>query len=164
MRTVRQIDTEAVWDVPDIDDNRQDPDPMKVKIRPLTARDKARIEHKVMVDAVRNSQEITEQHDSIMRMLVADAILEVTGYIAIDKDGKRKEIKTGNELVDAVMAGPPTEARLLDDIYFALIDLSRLNDGVAKNSSGLPGSSSPQTTSPGPPTDGGVVIAEPVAA
>lgn len=158
MRSVHKIDTRPVWYTPDIDDNRSDERPFRVLLRPLTARDKARAEHEIMVEAIRKggSGEIPAgQFDRLAHHLVAACIVEVEGYSVVG-DGEVHQIKTGEDLVDAVLSAAPDEMRVLDDLYAAITSKDKLDEGVRKNSGGRSASSSAQMSSPPEREDGSV--------
>lgn len=164
-RKVKTV-TQPVWYVPDIGDNRQDPDPFRVLLSPISARDLQEINHARAVRTIRRSIPQGASPEDAMGALKTQAwqdddlddfvtqdthrilrerIVEVVGYAHENiETGDLSTPATGEDFVDLVLAQPGEEYRLLDQIWDVLVNASSLSEGMEgnfgrqPNSSGLP--------------------------
>jgi len=161
-RQIRQPSTESVWYLPNVDANRTDPDPFKVLIRPLSGREKRRIEREAVSVALNGNGDGFEKvaRSSVDRAILA-SVEEVCGYQAMDAQKRVTEPHTAEELLEAILSGPASELEVLDDIFFAITRASALEAGLEKNFDGRSSTSSPATTAAGAQGDGTAETAEP---
>jgi hypothetical protein len=138
-REVKTIGTAPVWYVPDVEGNREDPKPFRVKISPLTAGEKAQIEHARTVAAIRDTREGIEEITDYVRedvyRILGERIVEVENYAA--RDVRTGEVTTptdGASLVEVIKTQPGSELAVLDDIYAAMESISKLEGGMRGNS------------------------------
>lgn len=126
---------DASWYIPDIDDNRQDPEPFMVLLGPLSGKDMQKLERATLgVSITRNQQaNFLERAHTLIARLIATCVQDVKNYSVSDKDGNVFEPKTGEELMQAILTAGASELPILDDIVEALKDRSRLEEGLAKN-------------------------------
>lgn len=123
----KQIISDSTWYVPDIEDNRMDQDPFRVLIQPMTGREADEADRALgqfTKGAKFNSVDRAVKHrDSV----VSSRVLEVYGYEAPDGHSP----KDGGELCVDVRKSDGNEPDLvLDEIYQAIRDHSKLRDGL----------------------------------
>jgi len=148
MARVAKLETEARWYAPSIDNNRDDPDPFKVKLAPLTAREWAALQREAFSGNITQGASILEKAESMKERAIKRCVLDVYGYSVQGRDGVITP-RNGEELIDAVYRGPAGEAEVLDDIFLALQNASTLEAGLVGKSSGPSDSSTPQTSGNG---------------
>lgn len=135
------------WYVPDIDDNKQDPDPFQVLISPLSGKDlrQLRSSLKLKATSLENDdlmQAAERREEELKGLIVAQHVHEVKGYIAQNvSTGAITEPSSGSELVECILSSHPEELAVLADIYEAILKSSKLSEDVKKKQSlqsGLP--------------------------
>lgn len=135
------------WYVPDIDDNKQDPDPFQVLISPLSGKDlrQLRSSLKLKATSLENDdlmQAAERREEELKGLIVAQHVHEVKGYIAQNvSTGANTEPASGSELVECILSSHPEELAVLADIYEAILKSSKLSEDVKKKQSlqsGLP--------------------------
>lgn len=136
---------EAVWYVPDIDDNRDDPDPFRVELMPMDGVDYNRLQQSIVGKVTKRSGNYLEKAHKLTRRIVAKYCMVVESYSIKTANGDTLQPTTGSALVKAVIQGPPAELEVLEDIVLALRDQSTLREGLVKNSDTLSASSAPRT-------------------
>lgn len=147
---------DAVWYVPDIDENRDDPEPFRVFLRTLTGADFNKLRSKAMGRVTSGRASVwMKRNQRLIRRIVAEYVLRVEGYALGRPDGTRAEPTNGRELVKEITdkRTPASEWTVLDDIAQALQKQSALRDGLEGNfdaSSDI----SPAPTTPRPSTNG----------
>jgi hypothetical protein len=164
------FDDAATWYVPDIDDNREDDDPFRVLLQPMSGAELAAYERS-LVPARSRARGKTDDGSVVARIdLLTEAIfrarvVEVLGYsVTIEKTGEVLTPKNGAELVEAVKRGPATERPILLDILAALRERSVLSEGALGNSNSPSASGPAATATPGVGTAGSVAAQAPTAA
>lgn len=130
-RDVKQIVTGGVWYTPDIDNNRDDPDPFEVFIHPLSAGDMKVVEAG-MGHFTGAKINFTERAQAQIRSVFSKYVTEVHGYaIRHNKTGERIEPRNGVALYTVIMDhGDDDESKVIDDIYAALKSVSHLREGL----------------------------------
>jgi hypothetical protein len=126
-------DSDWVDYIPDALDNRSDPDPIVCEIRPMSVR-----ELRAMQSTYGSR---LAGKNAGKRMLALFTRLATERVRNIRNCHVWGDITTGAELAER---GPPA---LFDDIVAAIVDLSHLQEGLAKKSSS-PSDSSPAETGP----------------
>ena len=125
------VDLEEVDYVPDIEDNRNDPDPFVVRIKPMTAAEMKMLERSMGEMTAGKAANFLERADKVARAIFKRCVVSVRGYTARSKDGTVMTPSTGVELYDAVNScGDPAESAVIDDIYAAIKDHSHLRAGL----------------------------------
>jgi len=134
-RVVKRIDEET-WYVPDIEDNRNDPEPFAVLISPLSGSEMRKLEQAGMQSLTKSRGQVNvyKRIQDIQERIIRDRVLEVKNYSVAKKDGTIFEPTNGKELLDAVLLSGAAEAEVIDDIVEAMKDASRLEEGILKNS------------------------------
>lgn len=145
-REVLKIITEPVEYVPLIDGNRDDPDPFRVWLTPMTAAEMGAAERS-MGQFSGGKVNFTERAQRQLRTILCEHITRVYGYTIPHKDsGARLAPINGTELYDAIWVhGDDHEASILGDIYNALRDQSHLREGLWERLRSQPGSRAPAT-------------------
>lgn len=152
--------------VPDLEGNRQDPDPFWVRLRPLTANESMRIHSaqamrglRVRFDADGKVETGGEAHDvwlaseAAKAQVIRTAVLEVGGYRGRHGEtGEVIEPKTGAELMDFIEQHAwESEAAVVEDLYRAVTDRSHLERALGECSASRSGGSIPATPASGGP-------------
>lgn len=140
MARVAKRKEDAVWYVPDIDDNREDSEPFMVLLSPLSAADMRKLEQSGLGKVTRKGGtdiNFMERAQQLQERIIRDRVLEVKNYSVLlsDNDGK-EELFTptnGKELIKAIMSAGASEVAILDDVVEALKDSSTLEEGVLGN-------------------------------
>jgi hypothetical protein len=142
MRSIT-FDDQATWYVPDIDGNREDPDPFAILISPMSGAERASLERSaVMLEPGANGE-------TTVAARVRDRVIEVRGYRVTNvHTGRVITPTTGAGLVEAIAASPATEHGLVSLIVAAIQSRSVLTEGARKNLPWLC-DSGPAVTSPG---------------
>jgi len=148
MARVAKLETEARWYAPSIDNNREDPDPFKVKLAPLTAREWAALQREAFSGNITKNGKLLQGAESMQERVIKRCVLDVYGYGIQCRDGLITP-RNGEELIDAVYRGPAGEAEVLDDIFLALQNASALEAGLVGKSSGPLDSSTQQISGNG---------------
>jgi hypothetical protein len=150
--------------VPDVDGNRQDPDPFWVRLRPLTANESMRIHSaqamrglRVRFDAEGKVETGGEAHDvwlaseAAKAQVIRTAVLEVGGYSG--RHGETGEViqpKTGAELMDFIERHAwQSEAAVIEDLYRAVTDRTHLEASLGEASASRSATSSRETPASG---------------
>ena len=134
-RVIKRTET-ATWYVPDIDDNRSDPDPFKVLIVPLSGVELRRLERVGMGKITRGRTEVNfmKRAQETQEKILAEKVLEVEGYsIENPTTGDVISPTDGTSLVRAVLMAGAKEVEILDDILEAMKDASCLEEGILEN-------------------------------
>ena len=134
-RVIKRID-DATWYVPEIDDNRTDPDPFMVLITPLSGVEMRKLERAGMGKLTRNRGEINflKRAQDTQEKIISEKVLDVKNYSVLNPT--TNEVLTpanGSDLVKAVLLAGAKEIEILDDILEAMKDASRLDEGVLEN-------------------------------
>lgn len=143
--------SESVWYVPDVGDNREDPDPFRVLIEPLSARELKAMERKInrqLTRGVKRSVDVSAMVDmsaeNTAREILTNRVKQVYGYCIQDvARGGILEPTTGSDLFDALYRddAPAEELDILNDIIEAVKDHSKLSEGLLEKSDRSLGSS-----------------------
>jgi hypothetical protein len=159
----RQIETAkatAVWYTPDIDDNRDDPEPFRVVLTPLTVRQKRELDTAAQVSALKG-EDVDEIAGDVIFRAIRDQVSRVVGYeVRNVVTGDIVAPHDGATLVNAVLDAPAREGAVLNDIYAAIVNASHLAKGVSGNFGGPLGSSAPTTQPVEPQGNGPATTAE----
>lgn len=119
-----------VWYVPDIEGNRDDPDPMRVLLEPMTVEEDRSVSRQIYSFTKRKGGGLKSTEAVITRILTA-RVIEVYGYVVSirDKAGnmKRHEIKDGAGL--AAYGEEPVKS----DVLGAIRDTSTCDQEFLKN-------------------------------
>ena len=121
-------ETEWVEYVPDVLDNRDDPEPMSLEIRPMTISDLREMQ------TTQGRRLAGKDADRRAVRLVTRILTERVRNVRNCYVGR--EITTGAELAEYGLSA------IIDDVFSAIIDISKLQDSIKKNS-GSPSGSSP---------------------
>lgn len=134
MRIADTSNPEAVWYTPDVEGNRDDPDPFRVLLKPLSGAAQRLLEQGTLGAPIGKGQEVNfvARASRLQDRLVAEHVLEVVGYGLRGIDGSIIKPTNGTELVAAVKQAGASELAILEDIIDALQNASRLAEGVAK--------------------------------
>lgn len=152
-RKVRIIDAAVRnWYVPDIDDNREDPEPFRVLISPISGKDMRALRSSLKLQATSLESEdlmqaAEQREEQLKGMIVSKHVHEVEGYSAVHVVTQEIiEPKDGETLVACILDSHPEELTVLNDIYEAILNSSTLSED-SKKKSNLPSSSqSPEMT------------------
>lgn len=146
--------------VPDVEGNREDPDPFWVRLRPLAANESARIHSahamrglKVRVDAGGKVETGGEAHDvwlaseAAKAQVIRMAVLEVGGYRGRHVEtGEVIEPKTGAALMDFIEQHAwQSEAAVVEDLYRAVTERSHLEKSLGEVSASRSATSTRET-------------------
>jgi hypothetical protein len=148
--------SEAVWYVPEIGDNRDDPEPMAVLVEPMSARELADHEGAMIREMSKPNKKQGFQVDykaverSMNRRVFESRVKQVRNYELKTPLGIVLKPTNGAELFDAIEQGPATERELMADIIEAVKDLSRLEAGNEKKFGSQSALSRAETSPSGP--------------
>jgi hypothetical protein len=117
----RTVFSKQAWYTVNIDDNRSDPEPVKVLMEPLKARDMLELETVAARPGVTQENLLKELMLSHLDV-VARRVAKVENYVI---DGV--PVKDGADLIER------GEKAIIDDIYKALTNMSYLSEGSVKN-------------------------------
>jgi|TARA_A100001391_G_scaffold70347_2_gene44934 hypothetical protein len=140
MARVAKRKEDAVWYIPDIDDNREDSEPFMVLLSPLSAADMRKLEQSGLGKVTRKGSadiNFMERAQQLQERIIRDRVLEVKNYsVLLSNDEGKEELFTpsnGKELVKAIMSAGASEVVIFDDIVEALKDSSTLEEGILGN-------------------------------
>jgi len=140
MARVAKRKEDAVWYIPDIDDNREDSEPFMVLLSPLSAADMRKLEQSGLGKVTRKGSadiNFMERAQQLQERIIRDRVLEVKNYsVLLSNDEGKEELFTpsnGKELVKAIMSAGASEVVIFDDIVEALKDTSTLEEGILGN-------------------------------
>lgn len=119
--------------VPDIGDNRRDPEPFTAEIKPLTY-----AQYTAYQRAALNGDAMA-RGDAVVRHVISLCVRGVRNYAPYGRD-----ITTGEELLEY------GETAAVNDIFLALQDVTVLGAGLRKKSNSPSASSPLVTNAPGP--------------
>lgn len=156
MARVSKFSNEAKWYAPDIDDNRNDPDPFKVKIEPMTAREFNALQREAFGGGMTKGSNFLEKAESIKESVIKKRVVDVYGY-SVETPTGRLTPRNGAELYSAVLQAGANELVILDDVFAAIQSASHLEAGLVGKSSGPLDSSTGEISGNG---DGGVASAD----
>ena len=152
-RKVRIIDAAVRnWYVPDIDDNREDPEPFRVLLSPISGKDMRALRSSLKLQATSLESEdlmqaAEQREEQLKAMIVAKHIHEVEGYSAVHVVTQEVvEPKDGETLVACILDSHPEELTVLNDIYEAIVESSSLSEEAKKKSNSQSSLQSPETT------------------
>jgi hypothetical protein len=130
MRAVKPI-LEPVWYAPDIDGNRSDPDPFRVRLQPLTAAAALELqrEHSAGVSQKTTGQDLIARAEILQRRVFERCVLEVKGYSLAAPTGTITP-RTGAELFDTIQRAGAGEAEIIEDVYLAARGGAHLESGL----------------------------------
>jgi hypothetical protein len=157
---------ESAWYVPDIEGNRADADPFRVRIRQLTAAEFGALRREALAGSSPGDDFVRRAED-IERMIIERAVLEVQGYSVALPGGSTLTPHTGADLYAAVMQAGASELPILADIAAAAQRASHLDEGALGKSaarSALPSAEIARSTNGAAPgADAGQQSSEPSA-
>ena len=127
---------DAFWYVPDIDDNREDPEPFMVLMSPLSGANMRKLESSNMGKITKRGEiNFMKRAQDIQERIITERVVEVKNYAVSNEDtGEVLEPKNGAELVKAIMVAGAGEVDILDDIIEALKDSSKLDEEIGRAS------------------------------
>ena len=133
-RVIKHIDT-ATWYVPDIGDNREDPEPFAVLLSPLSGAEMRKLEQAGMQNVTKGRGQVNfyKRLQDIQERIIKDRVQEVMNYSIVRPNGESFSPSNGEELLEAVLLVGASEAEVIDDIVEALKDTSKIDEGVLKN-------------------------------
>lgn len=138
-RHIQDFDGDWVEYVPDVGDNRDDPDPMTVEVRPLTTPEFKAIQRLAMTPLLRGKKDsVLKATQALQDRVLTECVRAVTNY-SLPKVGA---ITTGEQFAKHA------EPFIQDEVFAAIQDMSKLSEGLKKKSSSRSVSSSP-TIPPG---------------
>tara|TARA_A100001391_G_scaffold199581_2_gene182802 strand:+ start:375 stop:797 length:423 start_codon:yes stop_codon:yes gene_type:complete len=140
MARIAKRKEDAVWYIPDIDENRDDVDPFMVLLSPLSAADMRKLEQFGLGKVTKKgTAEINfmERAQQLQERIIKERVLDVKNYSVMLQSAEGKEEvftpTNGKELLKAIMQAGASEAIILDDIVEALKDTSMLDEGTLGN-------------------------------
>ena len=140
MARIAKRKEDAVWYIPDIDENRDDVDPFMVLLSPLSAADMRKLEQLGLGKVTKKgTAEINfmERAQQLQERIIKERVLDVKNYsVMLQSTEGKEEVFTptnGKELLKAIMQAGASEAVILDDIVEALKDSSMLDEGTLGN-------------------------------
>lgn len=123
--------------VPDVDDNRSDPNPLTVEIHPMSAEEFRSFQRGIVSGKQKASAQMARSQKAVGRIL-AERVRNVRGYKC---DGR--VITTGAELY---AYGEPV---VYDDVFDAILNMSTLKEGLLGKSNSRSASLQAATATPG---------------
>tara|TARA_R100000808_G_C2118091_1_gene130109 strand:+ start:152 stop:745 length:594 start_codon:yes stop_codon:yes gene_type:complete len=126
------------WYTPDIDDNRQDPDPFQVLLSPLSGKDMRQLRSslKLKATSLENDdlmQAAERREEELKALIVEKHVHDIRGFSAQHVGtGEIIEPKSGGELVKCILEAHPDELIVLHDIYEAIVKNSSLSEETKK--------------------------------
>ena len=143
MITIRSSELDhpdGVWFAPDLDDNRERPEPERAAMLlvPMSAREfQAHQQSQVLVTKKRMKDvgAYVERREFAVKLKCLDArVKDVRNWFVEDKSGKR-ELKTWAELRDALLgSADAVHLAVINEIFGALVEHSALEDGALRES------------------------------
>lgn len=137
MARVAKHREDATWYVPDIDDNRDDPEPFMVLISPLSGADMRKLEQTGLGKLTKKGTadiNFMLRAQQLQERIIKERVNDVKNYaVMIEGTDQVLEPKNGAELIKAVMSAGASEAGIIDDIVEALKDSSTLSEGTLGN-------------------------------
>lgn len=144
-RVARTIMKEPAWYVPDIEDNRADPDPFRVQISPMSGAELNELEATQGKFTKGASVNFVKRGQLIVERLFSNRVHAVEGYSIAGETPK-----DGAALYRAIMThGDESEVAIIDDIVDAVKNASKLDDGLLEKLTSQSGSQHPETRSSG---------------
>ena len=119
-RITEALESQYVVYVPDVDDNREDCDPMTVELRPMNARELRAIRGKLKPKGKKFDE--MEYGQRMIDTVVSDCVRSVSGYRVFGQD-----VTDGAGLVEY------GEDEVLIDVYNAITKASVLSEGLKGN-------------------------------
>jgi len=143
---------DRAWYVPDIDDNRDDPEPMRMLIEPMSTSEARRLSNRIYSFTKKKRGEIHRTR-ALIEKIISTRVIQVENYsITVKSNGQKKRhiIKTGQDLAEW------GEEAVITDVMKAIQDSSSVEEGFLKNSD------SPSASLPAeiPPLGGNAETAE----
>ena len=131
---IEDIESEWVEYVPDIGDNRDDPEPCIMEIRPMSTREvrEMQVQAAREISKGKKSQAIKVSMRLVERV-ISERVRNVQGCHI------RQDILTGEDLVEW------GTGELIDDVWQAIQDISHLREGLKKKSVSSSDSAPPGT-------------------
>ena len=138
-RKVSVVDASLrMWYTPDIDDNREDPEPFEVLISPLSGKEMRQLRstlrlHSTSLESEDIMQAAERREEELKSLVVSKHVHNVRGYEAQHiVTGEVIEPKNGEELVSVILESHPDELLVLMDVYEAIYKSSTLSDDAKK--------------------------------
>jgi hypothetical protein len=116
-RNIKALE-DLVWYIPDVDDNRSDPEPLRVQLQPMLAHDWRAVERGMGTPTGKKTNFVARAQ-AMMERVISSNVKAVENYSV-----GSKQITTGEELFKH------GEKDVVEDVYRALSDISLLNDGA----------------------------------
>lgn len=127
-RQAKTIVKEPVWYVPDIEDNRADPDPFRVQISPMSGAELNELEA-TQGKFTKGDINFIKRGQTLVERIFSNRVLKVEGYAIAGKTPTN-----GKELYQAIMGhGDESERSIVDDIVEAIKSASKLDEGLLGN-------------------------------
>jgi len=124
---------EAHWFVPDIGDNRKDPDPFKVFVTPLTGAESDRLSQAELGITGSKSRNTVAMGQRYVERIIREHVREVKGYAGIDAEGKRIEATDGASLLKLLaLADDAEQSAVIEEIMGEIRGVSRLRGDIPK--------------------------------
>lgn len=123
--------------VPDVDDNREDETPMIMEISPMTA-EELRAAQRKNTPRKMSQRSAVRAGQAIVERVLSARVRNVRNYVVFGK-----EIQSGEDLVKH------GESAVIDDVFEALTNISKLSEGIKKKSASQYGSNTAVTPTPG---------------
>lgn len=134
MRKIKLIDVACLTRfVPDIGDNRKDPDPFYVTLKPIRMAEFVALREAQLARLERDASSLAlarMQRDATIEACVAS----VHGY-SVSEAGSERVIKTASELVDLAPSLSPAEDGVLDQIFGEILRAGTVGTQEKKGSS-----------------------------
>jgi len=139
-RNLETLDEDWAEYIPDFDDNREDENPVSVELRWLKPPDFKAIQRLAMAPLMRGKKDaIVRATQALQDRVLSECVRSVRNY-SLPGVGR---IVTGEQLAKH------GESFIVDDVYNACINLSKLSEGLKKKSHLQSASSLPVMSQPG---------------
>ena len=138
-RRINVIDASVrTWHIPDVDDNKEDPEPFRVLISPLSGKEMRVLRSSLKLNATSLEsddlmQAAERREEELKALVVCEHVHSVEGFFAQHvQTGETVEPKDGSKLVECILDSHPDELLVLTDIYEAILGCSSLNEDAKK--------------------------------
>lgn len=155
-RKVNTASRMPVTYVPDVDENRdldKDPNPFWVKFIPLNGSEMRAIEQDIgRLTKMKKDPNFMKMSHEMAENLVSEKVIEVGNYIAHNRETGTDEVASnGADLVRLVnMAGPEEWDKVIDNIFGAMRDSGKLEEGLLDRLRSQSKRSAQETSKSGP--------------
>ena len=137
-RTTKLMDqnVEPEWYAPDVDDNRDDEDPVGFLVTPMTARDRQKVQEAEVGTLKRRKINLHKISQRTRDRSLKNHVHKIRNYNVEDASGKIVAIEDVGTFLKLLKDGAlgSAEEEYLDDTYNAIQDEALLEEGLEKKS------------------------------